>query len=100
LKEDESLDELQRRKLRVYGVFGTLCPGRYLAVHMAMALTVRLLLAFDMTPLSGSHTLPHESKDTVAGLATPAFDVEVAMRKRDNIFQGVKIRFKSSRQSF
>ena len=100
LKEDGSLDEFQRRKLRVYGVFGTLCPGRYLAVHMAMALTVRLLLAFDMTPLSGSHTLPHESKDTVAGLATPAFDVEVAMRKRDDIFQGVKIRFKSSRQAF
>jgi cytochrome P450 len=54
LKEDRSLDELQRRKLRVYGVFGTLCPGRYLAVHMAMALTVRLLLAFDMTRVDGS----------------------------------------------
>jgi hypothetical protein len=52
-----------------------------------------------MTPLNGSHTLPHESKDTVAGLATPAFDVEVAMRKRDNICQGVKIRFKSTRQA-
>jgi hypothetical protein len=100
LKEDGSLDELQRRKLRVYGIFGTLCPGRYLAVHMAMALTVRLLLAFDMTPLSGSHTLPHESKDTVAGLATPTFDVEVAMRKRDTICDGVKIRFKRSRQVF
>jgi hypothetical protein len=100
LKEDGSLDEMQRSKLRVYGVFGTLCPGRYLAVHMAMALTVRLLLAFDMTPLNGSYTLPHESKDTVAGLATPAFDVEVAMRKRDDVCGGVKIRFKCSRQAF
>jgi hypothetical protein len=100
LKEDGTLDELQRRKLRVYGVFGTLCPGRHLAVHMAMALTVRLLLAFDMTPLNGSYTLPYESKDTVAGLATPAFDVEVAMRKRDNARDDVKIRFKNSRQAF
>ena len=100
LKEDGSLDELQRRKLRVYGVFGTLCPGRYLAVHMAMALTVRLLLAFDMTRVDGLHTLPHESKDTVAGLATPAFDVEVEMRRRDNDCERVKIRFKSGRQAF
>jgi hypothetical protein len=97
LKEDGSLDEIQRRNLRVYGVFGTLCPGRYLAVHMAMALTVRLLLSFDMTPLNGSHTPPDESKDTVAGLATAAWDVEVAMRKRDNAYGGVKIRFKSTR---
>ncbi|KAN0121728.1 cytochrome P450 [Hyaloscypha variabilis] len=100
LKEDRSLDELQRRKLRVYGVFGTLCPGRYLAVHMAMALTVRLLLAFDMTRVDGSQTPPHESKDTVAGLATPAVDVEVEMRRRDSDCDGVKIRFKSGRQAF
>jgi hypothetical protein len=100
LKEDRSLDELQRRKLRVYGVFGTLCPGRYLAVHMAMALTVRLLLAFDMTRVDGSRTPPHESKDTVAGLATPAVDVEVEMRRRDSACDGVKIRFKSGRQAF
>jgi hypothetical protein len=100
LKEDGSLDELQRRKLRVYGVFGTLCPGRYLAVHMAMALTVRLLLAFDMTPLNGSHTPPPESKDTIAGLATPALDVEVVMRKLENAPKGLEISFKSNRQAF
>jgi hypothetical protein len=100
LREDGSLDEIQRRKLRVYGVFGTLCPGRYLAVHMAIALTVRLLLSFDMTPLNGPHTPPEESKDTVAGLATPAWDVEVAMRKRDNTHADVKIHFKNSRQPF
>jgi hypothetical protein len=100
LKDDGSLDELQRRKLRVYGVFGTLCPGRYLAVHMAMALTVRLLLAFDMTPLNGSHTPPPESKDTVAGLATPAFDVEVEMRRLESAPERVEISFKSSRQAF
>ena len=100
LKEDGSLDELQRRKLRVYGVFGTLCPGRYLAVHMAMELTVRLLLAFDMTPLNGSHTPPPESKDTIAGLATPALDVEVVMRKLENAPKGLEISFKSNRQAF
>jgi hypothetical protein len=100
LREDGSLDEIQRRKLRVYGVFGTLCPGRYLAVNMAMVLIVRLLLAFDMTPLNGLHTLPHESRDTVAGLATPAFDAEVVTRRRINAPDGVRIGFKSNRQTF
>lgn len=99
LKDDRSVDELQRRKLRVYGVFGTLCPGRYLAVHMAIALTVRLLLAFDMTPLNGSHTPPPESKDTIAGLATPALDV-VVMARLENAPEGLEINFKSSRQAF
>ncbi len=100
LKEDGSLDELQRRKLRVYGGGGTLCPGRYLAVHMAMALTVRLLLVFDMNALEGSHTPPHESKDTMAGGATPAFVVEGVMRRRHNDCDGVKIRFKRSLEAF
>jgi hypothetical protein len=67
---------------------------------MAMALTVRLLLAFDMTPLNGSHTPPPESKDTIAGLATPALDVEVVMRKLENAPEGLEITFKSSRQAF
>lgn len=97
IKPDGSLDEMQRRKLRVYGVFGTLCPGRYLAVHMAMALTVRLLSAFDMTPLKGSYTMPTESKDTVAGLATPAWDVEVSMKKRVTGNGDLKLCFKGSR---
>lgn len=99
LKEDGSLDEMQRRKLRVYGVFGTLCPGRYLAVNMAMALTIRVLLSFDMEPANGNYSLPHEGTDALAGLPTPAFDVGVRMRKRDDIRQGVKIHFKDGTQT-
>jgi hypothetical protein len=53
-----------------------------------------------MTPLDRSHTPPPESKDTIAGLATPTLDVEVVMRKLENAPEGLQISFKSSRQAF
>ncbi|KAK3942502.1 cytochrome P450 [Diplogelasinospora grovesii] len=98
LKEGGGLDEIQKRKLRVYGLFGALCPGRFLAVHMTMAVTVRLLLAFDIAPLKDgtNHAPPEECKETIAGLATPAWDAEIGLRRRE-IIEDVEIRFRSSR---
>jgi hypothetical protein len=98
LKADGSIDEIQRRNLRVYGVFGTLCPGRYLAVHMAMMLTIRLLLKFDVIPVDKTYTVPAESKDNLAGLPTPAWDVEVCLTPRTDKQIIVDIRFKEESQ--
>lgn len=94
LREGGTFDDSRRKHLRVYGLFGTLCPGRFLAVHMAMALTVRLLLAFELAPIGGAHAIPSERKDTIAGLPTPAWDADVELRRRDNERYKVEIRFR------
>jgi hypothetical protein len=93
------LDEAQRRKLRVFGLFGTLCPGRHLASHMAMAMLVRLLSGFEIGALVPGaehirHVTPDECKDAVAGLVTPAWDVEVRIRRRPGPERELKIGFK------
>lgn len=98
LTQEGKLDHGQTKNLRVYGLFGSLCPGRFLAVHFAMVGIMRLLLAFDITPLNKPHVPPDECKDTLVGLVTPAWDVEVSLENRggkpvqiiyDDIGQGV-----------
>jgi len=84
LTEDGRLDYAPTKNLRVYGLFGSLCPGRFLAVHFAVVGIIRLLLAFDITPLKEPHTPPEECKDTLVGLVTPAWDIEVALDRREN----------------
>ncbi|KAH7305558.1 cytochrome P450 [Stachybotrys elegans] len=95
LGSDGKINEARRRHLRVYGTFGLLCPGRFLAVHMAMALAVRMLLAFEYYALDGPHVIPQEAKDSVAGLATPAWDVKVGVRKPPINYDHVKFIFKA-----
>jgi cytochrome P450 len=77
------LDYGPTKHLRVYGLFGSLCPGRFLAVHFAIVGIIRLLLAFDITAIKEPHVPPDECKDTLVGLVTPAWDVEVALERRE-----------------
>jgi cytochrome P450 len=78
-------DEEARKKLRVFGLFGTICPGRFLAANMAMALTIRLLSTFDLELCDGEFVLPEERKDAVVGLAPPDRDVMMDLTSRQSI---------------
>lgn len=77
-------DHEARKKLRAFGVFGTICPGRFLAGNMAMALTIRLLSTFDMELPGGHLVVPEERKDSVVGLATPDRDVSIIIKRRSH----------------
>ncbi|KAK7917854.1 hypothetical protein PG985_011462 [Apiospora marii] len=77
--KDGKLDPEAQRKLRVFGLFGTVCPGRFLATNMAITVAIRLFSTLDLAPRPGEEfVLPGERKDTVVGMATP--DREVVMR--------------------
>ncbi|KAK8071372.1 hypothetical protein PG997_011575 [Apiospora hydei] len=79
LAQDGKFDPDMKRKLRVFGLFGTICPGRFLATNMAMSLAIRLISTLDMRPREGEEfVMPKERKDTVVGMMTP--DREVVMR--------------------
>lgn len=84
LTKDGKLDYGPTKNLRVYGLFGSLCPGRFLAVHFAIVGIIRLLLAFDITSLKEPHAPPDECKDTLVGLVTPAWDAEVSLEARED----------------
>ncbi|KAK8068361.1 hypothetical protein PG996_007473 [Apiospora saccharicola] len=78
LTKDGKFDQNAKKKLRVFGLFGTVCPGRFLATNMAMTLAIRLFLTMDMIPRAGEgFVLPKERKDTVVGMASP--DREIVM---------------------
>lgn len=77
--KDGKLDSEAQRKLRVFGLFGTVCPGRFLATNMAITVAMRLFSTLELVPRPGERfVLPKERKDTVVGMATP--DREVVMR--------------------
>jgi cytochrome P450 len=82
LTGDGKLNYGPTKNLRVYGLFGSLCPGRFLAVHFAIVGIIRLLLAFEILPVKKPHVPPDECKDTLVGLVTPAWDAEVSLEKR------------------
>ncbi|KAK1964687.1 cytochrome P450 [Colletotrichum sublineola] len=77
------VDEGRARRLRTFGVFGPLCPGRFVAVHVAMAFVVRLLVEFEIRPVKRPHVVPKGRKDDV-GLATPTSNTEVVIMRREN----------------
>ncbi|KAK8024552.1 hypothetical protein PG993_012618 [Apiospora rasikravindrae] len=79
LAKDGKFDPEVKKRLRVFGLFGTICPGRFLATNMAMTLAIRLFSTLDMRPREGDEfVMPKERKDTVVGMMTP--DREVIMR--------------------
>ncbi|KAI8304943.1 hypothetical protein K4K61_005753 [Colletotrichum sp. SAR11_59] len=57
------VDDGSARKLRAFGVFESLCPERFLAVHVAMAFVVRLLVGFEVTPVKRPHIVPRGCKN-------------------------------------
>lgn len=94
LKADGTIDEVQRRQIRIFGLFGTLCPGRFLAVHLSMMLVVRLFREFDVVPLIRPHVLPEERKEDLAGLPFPAKEMEFGLRDRSIGKEHIKVCFK------
>ncbi|KAK9778475.1 putative NADPH-cytochrome P450 reductase [Seiridium cardinale] len=71
-----------RKKVRVFGLFGTICPGRFLAANVALSLTIRLLSTFDVIVPGGDFILPEERKDSVVGLSPPEKDIVVGLSRR------------------
>ncbi|CRK26218.1 hypothetical protein BN1723_013801 [Verticillium longisporum] len=95
LKADGGVDESQRKKMRMFGLFGSLCPGRFLAVNTAMAFVIRFISSVELHTLDGcQHSVPTESVESVAGLPTPAWDMEVGWTKREEIARSVRFCFK------
>ncbi|KAK8099631.1 uncharacterized protein PG998_012872 [Apiospora kogelbergensis] len=83
LKKDGTFDPDVKKKLRVFGLFGSVCPGRFLATNMAMTLAIRLFSTFDMTCRPGEEfVLPSERKDTVVGLASPDREIFMCVTRR------------------
>lgn len=99
LTEEGALDYGPTKNLRVYGLFGSLCPGRFLAVHFAVVGIVRILLAFDISPVKQPHVAPDECKDTLVGLVTPAWDVEVDLGRPRTDHEAVRIIYDNIGQS-
>lgn len=98
LTSEGALDYGPTKNLRVYGLFGSLCPGRFLAVHFAVVGIIRILLAFDITPVAMPHVAPDECKDTLVGLVTPAWDVEVDLQRRRSNHEPIRIIYDNIRQ--
>jgi cytochrome P450 len=99
LTEEGALDYGPTKHLRVYGLFGSLCPGRFLAVHFAVVGIIRILLAFDISPVKQPHVAPDECKDTLVGLVTPAWDVEVDLGRPTTDHGAVRIIYDNIGQS-
>ncbi|KAH8668993.1 cytochrome P450 [Xylariales sp. PMI_506] len=81
---DGKFDHDARKKLRVFGLFGTICPGRFLAEDMAMSFTIRLLSSFNITTSDREWVLPLERKEVVVGLPSPDREVLLRMSKRED----------------
>ncbi|KAF0315497.1 esterase [Colletotrichum asianum] len=79
------VDDGSARKLRAFGVVESLCPERFLAVHVAVAFVVRLLVGFEVTPVKRPHIVPRGCKNDV-GLATLTSDTEILVKRRENGF--------------
>ncbi|KAK6857386.1 hypothetical protein PG995_007573 [Apiospora arundinis] len=94
-KKDGTLDQDVKKKLRVFGLFGTVCPGRFLATNMAMTLAIRLFSTLNIAPRSGEEfVLPKERKDTVVGMASPDREIFMGVTKRESS-RGISISWKS-----
>ncbi|KAI1860472.1 hypothetical protein JX265_009871 [Neoarthrinium moseri] len=91
--KDGRIDESRKQGLRIYGVFDTRCPGRFLAAHMAMILTIRMLTEFDIKPKMEKYVVPEAVGDNLTGMAPPAHDIEVAMYRCDDRVNGLEIRY-------
>ncbi|TPX16977.1 uncharacterized protein E0L32_003539 [Thyridium curvatum] len=100
LKADGSLDESQRRKMKMFGLFGAMCPGRFLAANIAMSFMIRLISSVDICTIDGRpHVVPQEAKDSMVGLPIPEDDPEVFVRRWRQDPQEITIRLHSAKSA-
>lgn len=101
LRADGSLDEKEKRKMRMFGLFGVMCPGRFLAANIAMSFTIRLLASVNVRTLDGQpHVVPCETTDSMVGLPTPAYDPEILVETNHRGPRDIRIRLHSPKQEF
>ena len=99
LKTDGSLDEKERRKMKMFGLFGVMCPGRFLAANIAMSFTIRFLSSVNVSTLDEKpHVVPAETTDSMVGLPTPACDPEILVERYQRKITDIKILFHHPRQ--
>ncbi|KAF2994331.1 hypothetical protein E8E14_002483 [Neopestalotiopsis sp. 37M] len=79
LNSDGSFNLTRERQLKTFGMLGTMCPGKTLAIHMAMGLAIRLLYSLDFD-LAGSELrqLPPQSNNSLLGVPSPTSDLMVS----------------------
>ncbi|KAK8102383.1 cytochrome P450 [Apiospora sp. TS-2023a] len=93
-RENGKFDHNAKKKVRVFGLFGTVCPGRFLATNMAMTLAIRLFSTLDMIPRAGEgFVLPKERKDTVVGMSSPDREIVMSITRRTSK-KGVTVTWK------
>ena len=68
---------------RAFGGGSTLCPGRHFATNEVLAVVTMFIMRFDMTPLSGTWTLPTTKNTNVGAVVMePDTDIEVTVSHR------------------
>ena len=71
------------RKVKAFGVAGNMCPGRYHAFGVIMAVVTSLLLTFDVNAIDGGWAKPVAGGGISGGFDRCANDVRVELAKKD-----------------
>ena len=77
---------LHRQNSSAYRPFGggsSLCPGRHFVTLETLALTACMVLNFDLEPLNGQWTVPHQRQESLAtNVFPPERDIKVRVLRR------------------
>jgi cytochrome P450 len=74
---------------RAFGGGTTLCPGRHFATNEILALVSMFVIRYDITPASGTWSMPETNRTNVAaGIMEPDTDVEVEITPRQGFDDG------------
>ena len=79
-----------RAGFRSFGGGVSLCPGRHFVIGEIMVVVVMFVLGFDIMPVGGEWTVPKNQRDQMSsGVADPGTDIEVDVRRREGVKEGV-----------
>jgi cytochrome P450 len=85
LFEDGGVNHRLAKSIHVFGLFGALCPGRYLALHALISMVIKILVTFEIRHATETELkMPKNSSFAAIGVGLPDGDVEVILRRNAN----------------